>query len=120
MKKLINLSNHDNQKWGDAQKANWDNVEWLQFPNIPATATTEYIIGDILPTIVGKIGALESDGFTHIMLQGEFSFSYILKKLLEDEKSGLIFVIPSSERIVEEVEGKKISKFEFKLWRELI
>jgi len=117
--KLINVSNHSSKNWTKKQIEKWENVEDISFPNVPANATTEEILSSIMPDVVGKIGSYEYDGYTHIMLQGEFTLCYMIKDFLRKEGSKLIFVVPASERNVIEKDGIKTSRFEFFQWRVL-
>ena len=43
MKKLINISNHPSTGWSDAQKAGWDQIIDIPFPQVPATATKDQL-----------------------------------------------------------------------------
>jgi len=79
--KLINISNHNSNNWSKEQKAGFDEIVDIQFPNIPANATTKDVIltaYDLLDKITDEVSTEDE---LNIMLQGEFSLCYKLKEL---------------------------------------
>lgn len=116
--KLINLSNHVSSKWSEAQKAGFSEIVDIQFPNIPATATTEDV-KQIAKAITTKI--CELDAFD-IMLQGEFTLCYLIQREILQNNLNTKFWIPTTERKVAEsitADGTatKTAIFEFVQWR---
>ena len=127
---LINLSNHPSSKWSDSQRAGWDEIIDLAFPNVPAEYSEAQVI-DLVTEYSGKLGELANEvekknSPLNLCLMGEFSFCYLLKEVLEDNLEGDVwhFYIPTTERKVVEKTNEdgsvsKISEFNFVRWRKL-
>lgn len=130
MKILLNISNHPSDKWSEKQKDGWDIIKDIEFPNINPYASTDEIVSDAnhmawtLPAIIEnnlpKNRIVANDEY-YIMLQGEFTFCYLLRDLIKDDYT---FVIPTTERkTIETANGdgtvSKISVFEFVQWRKI-
>ncbi len=130
LKLLINVSNHPSEKWSEKQKAGWDKIVDLPFPQIPPDWNANQVL-DIAKEYYQRINGIKyehKDYITCICLQGEFTFCYLLFALFilnpknyEREKQQR-FAIPTTERKVVETqdsEGKTIkqSVFEFVKWR---
>lgn len=101
--KLINISNHNSNQWSKEQKVGFDEIIDVQFPNIPANATTDEV---------------STEDELNIMLQGEFSLCYKLKELMDKVN----YYIPTTERKVVESFGTnneiiKTTIFQFVQWR---
>ena len=125
---LINLSNHKSDGWSDDQKAGYYIVD-LPFPNIDPNMTTQdvkKIVNEYEERIWGIVKEVASSNphpehyvKVHIMLQGEYTFCYLLFDIIRHTEWTLM--IPTTERIVEEkiVDGKtiKTSIFKFVKWR---
>lgn len=125
MKKLLVISNHNPNSWSAEQKAGWDEIKYIPFPNIPPTKNTHDIINDEVTDICGKIGKFYAecdeegcDGYVN--LQGEYSLCcYVYQSLANSEVN---FTFPTTERVVEEVikEDGSVEKkaiFKFVMWR---
>ena len=50
MKKLLVISNHPVEKWSDEQKEGWDVIEYIPFPNIPATMEKDSVLDKKIST----------------------------------------------------------------------
>jgi len=110
--KLLVISNHSIDKWDDSQKLGWDIIDYIPFPNIPASMTKDKVI-DIADDLCCKI---VRDYPEHIItIQGEFSLTCAVTSRLSNAGREPIF--PTTERIVEEKDGVKISVFKFVQWR---
>ena len=120
--KLINISNHNSKNWSKEQKVGFDEIVDIQFPNIPANATTKDVIltaYDLLDKITDEVSTEDE---LNIMLQGEFSLCYKLKELLDKAYWTVNYYIPTTERKVVESFGinKETIKeaiFQFVQWR---
>lgn len=120
--KLINISNHNSKNWSKEQKKGFDEIIDLQFPNIPANATTKDVIliaYDLLGKITDEV-LMEDE--VNIMLQGEFSLCYKLKELIDKAYWTVNYYIPTTERNVVEsvnIDGTttKNVTFQFVQWR---
>lgn len=113
---LINLSNHPSNRWTEVQLStaidSYGAVQDIPFPNIPPAMnsakldelTTEYLkkIIDAKPQAV------------HLM--GEMTFTFRLVTALKNTK--IPCIASTTNRIVEEKEGKKIVQFEFVQFRQ--
>lgn len=113
--KLINLSNHNSKNWSNAQKEGFEEIVDIQFPNIDPNMTT-LKVEELVDEYVEKI---QSTKISNIMLQGEFTFCFLLQNKLRTRCN---FYIPTTERKVVEsidVNGNtvKTATFEFVRWR---
>jgi len=130
-KLLINCSNHSSLKWSEEQKEGWDVIVDVPFPAIDPrweVNSEEYLLAlvnarNAILDIITHSEYLEWEKY--IMLQGEFSFCYMLygKLSLLDSSFFKSFVIPTTERVVEEKleDGvyKKTATFKFVMWRHI-
>lgn len=120
--KLINISNHNSNNWSKEQKVGFDEIIDVQFPNIPANATTKDVIliaYDLLDKLTDEV-SMEDE--LNIMLQGEFSLCYKLKELMDKAYWTVNYYIPTTERNVVEsvnIDGAttKNVTFQFVQWR---
>ena len=130
-KLLINCSNHPSLKWSAEQKEGWDIIIDVPFPAIDPrweVNSEEYVLAlvNARNAILDALSLPEYKEYEkYIMLQGEFSFCYLMyhKLSLLDSYSFKSFVIPTTERVIEEqVENgicKKVATFKFVMWREI-
>jgi len=115
---LLVISNHDPKNWDREQKEGWDNIDYIPFPNInPEFSASE--VWEIAKKLVKEIKIwLNQNTGGKINLQGEFSLSFAVFVLMSNEASN-VFTFPTTERVVEEKDGKKISVFKFVMWRNM-
>ena len=118
---FLNISNHPKTKWTPDQLAAAERfpcegnfVIDSPFPNVPPTATTEEVHQMALQFVAGLPHAAKCDA---VMVQGEFSLTYELTRMLL--ALGWRVVVATSDRKVEEVDGKKIVTFQFVQFREI-
>ncbi|MFT6130112.1 MAG: hypothetical protein ACJATN_001838 [Neolewinella sp.] len=113
---LLNLTNHPSTRWSEKQLATaeeaYGEVQDLQFPSIPSGASTAEV-EELAETYLEKV--VEASP-TAVHLQGEFTFVYALALRLQEQ--GIPVVASTSERVVEEREGKKIVHFNFVQFRD--
>lgn len=117
---LINLSNHPSTKWEESQKNGWDEIYDIPFPSINPYDDIPEIYNLAVTYFYNVKSFIQSNSINktmnyYCMLQGEFTFCYILYPMLREILSGI--VIPTTERIVVEEGDKKISTFKFVRWR---
>ena len=110
---LINLSNHPSSGWGEKQKRaamdRFGAILDMPFPEVPPEASGAEI--DALAwEYFTKIAAMEGSG-NAVHLAGEFTFTYMLLKKLE--QAGITAVCSTTRR---NPEGK--GEFEFVAFRE--
>lgn len=123
VKYLFNLSNHPVVNWSEEQKAGWDAIDDIQFPNIEPSADASNVYSlayTYVREIVERMNSIRESNPSHffyfyVMLQGEFTFCYILFSLIKEYVNGI--AIPSTERVVVKKNGKKTSVFKFVRWR---
>ena len=126
MKKyLLFISNHDPDKWGENQKAGWDKIVYIPFPEVPADANWQKVemIANELKELINEFAGdcFKEDAECFVNLQGEFSLCYILyEKFFGNDY--LKFAFPTTERrVIEKVSPEgvtiKTAVFEFKRWR---
>ena len=122
MKKLLVISNHNPQSWDDYQKAGWDRIDFIPFPNVLPDKTKIELMNDEVPQICKIIGEFynrcdEEGAVGFVNLQGEFTLCYLVYISLYGENVN--FVFPTTDRVVQEnpETGEKISKFKFIMWR---
>ncbi|MEM4134328.1 MAG: hypothetical protein QXV73_03950 [Candidatus Micrarchaeia archaeon] len=118
MSNLLVISNHPPERWAEEQKEGWDRIDYIPFPQVPATASFEQVVEIATPLAraIGEWLSQNPDG--KVCLQGEFTLCYILFRSIDD----YIFVFPTTERVVEErqkADGstEKIATFKFVRWR---
>lgn len=118
---LINLSNHPCQNWSAEQKAvatsQFGEIIDLSFPQIPPDWDTDKICKLVNEYfhICEQLWEDEKSSCT-VHLVGEPVFCFILAQLLL--KANICCVSATTERIVVEENGIKVSKFRFKRFRE--
>jgi hypothetical protein len=114
---LINLSNHPTSKWSTAQQSTAEyyyhhTIVDMPFPDInPEWSKEEVKI--FAEEYRQKILDMKAQT-VHIM--GELTFTFALIALLKEV--GIKCIASTTHRIVEEVDGKKISTFQFVQFRE--
>ena len=134
-KYLFVVSNHPVDKWSAEQKAGWDDITHLPFPNVPPEWDREQVkrlavyyvkmlishiqmkVGEeVILTgnqILGKKSRKDYSEMISISVQGEFTFTCEMVKLLNYP-----VIFPTTERIAEEVSpGVKRQVFKFSRWR---
>lgn len=112
---LLNLTNHPSTRWSEKQlaaaKEAYGSVQDLQFPNIPSGATT----GEVAEMATDYLRQIVAIGPAAVHLQGEFTFVCALVEQLR--ATGIPVVASTSERSVEEKDGRKIVHFDFVQFR---
>jgi len=130
-KVLVNCSNHPFSKWSEDQKYGWDVIIDIPFPEVNPyldTNDTKYqnilinLKGAIIKAFINASTSVGDDFLEYLMLQGEFSICYKLFKIIKEEYPEITFVVPTTERVVEEVtkpDGttEKKTTFKFVRWR---
>lgn len=134
MKKvLINVSNHPDGGWSEEQRAGWDNIVTIKFPEIaPEWDEDSEGFANCLEAIKKKIllyGVAFKEGSDDeyeifLNIQGEFSFCYEILKWIIKEGLNIRVVVPTTKReAVEEKQPdgtvKKTAVFKFVRWREV-
>lgn len=120
---LINLSNHPQSQWSQKQlltaKKKYKSIYDIPFPYISPKAShsqvkkvAEKYFKQILELIKNS-----PDKNNAVHLMGEFTFFYILTEMLRKKKIKVI--VSTTDRIVEEKDGKKVAIFNFNRFREL-
>ena len=117
---FINLSNHPSSQWSEAQLAaarKIGKITDIQFPAIDPNDSPE----KIQKTAEGIFKFLRALGKPVVMVQGEFTLTYQLVRMLQD--AGIRAVVSCSRRVSEEyVDEKgatvKVSSFRFEGFRD--
>lgn len=126
--KFLNISNHPIDKWGEAQRKAAGltrGVEGfdLPFPQVsPALdgAGVAALATQMLRQVRGIGESSEADevsGVWAVHLMGEQSFCFLLAAALK--RLGYNVVVSTTERVVEEKDGQKVSVFQFVRFRPL-
>ena len=121
-KNLLVVSNHNPENWPDQQIFGWDRIDYIAFPNIPATATFNDV-ADIVSPICEQIGEwVANNPFGKLCIQGEFTATYIMQSSIAYCNDSALFTFPTTERVVEEkvnADGSisKTANFKFVQWR---
>ena len=115
---LINVSNHPSSSWSDEQKFGWDKIIDIPFPEIdPSMEMSD--IHNLANKVYGQIEEIcknKSPGdYIGVMLQGEYTFCYVLFLKLISLVD--IYVPVSRRNVVENPDGSKTVKFKFDGWR---
>jgi hypothetical protein len=132
--KFLNISNHPSYYWLEDQveaalhlinSTNREDIVDIQFPNVPPTATKEEVaeIGD---SIIERINKMDDVGCIHIM--GEMNLTYFLVTEIAEVDADSFqhynlrpwfkVVASTTERMVQELDGKKTVQFKFVQFRE--
>ena len=110
---FINLSNHPSDKWDEKQMEaakQYGEVMDIPFPSIPAQADEN----EVVRLAEQYLNRINDYPCAAVMIQGEFTFTYHLVKLLE--KTGIPVLAACSERRVEEIvnpDGSVSKKVDF-------
>ncbi|MCS7054492.1 MAG: hypothetical protein NZM09_12290 [Ignavibacterium sp.] len=118
---LINLSNHPSYNWSQKQinaaKRKFGKIIDIPFPHISPFASTtqvskkaEKYLNEIMSIIKSS-----ADKINAVHLMGEFTFVILLYELLKKKKVPVI--VSTSNRVVQEKNGKKIVLFDFVKFR---
>lgn len=119
---LINLTNHPKDKWQSRQLETalkkYKSIVDLPFPNINPKASSHQVKKKAESYLkkCSHLLAKSSDKFNAVHLMGEFTFVYHLVNLLKQKK--ITVVVSTTDRIIEEKDGKKIVTFQFVRFRE--
>ncbi|WP_028841972.1 hypothetical protein [Thermodesulfovibrio yellowstonii] len=123
---LINISNHPSEKWEKEQKQGWDRIIDVPFPKIDPTwdvNTPDFLkeLIDVEEQVINVLLEANSKAEVFVMLQGEFSFCYMLFDRLRS-RDRLSFAIPTTDRAVKEARQPdgtvvKQAQFKFVRWR---
>src|SRR5690606_5486998 len=112
---LLNLSNHPSSNWPAEQTTaatkRYGSIEDLPFPNVPPEATSDQV-RQLAEQFYNKIRKMDPQAI-HIM--GEMTFTFALVNMLM--AVGYPCLASTTNRIVEERDGKKIVQFEFLQFR---
>ncbi len=121
---LLNLTNHPSASWQDIQRLTAENLYTrvldIPFPRIPPDEDEKYV-AKIADTYADDCEAIlrnypDENNAVHIM--GEFTFvAAAVNRLL---RRGIACVASTTNRITEEQDGVKVSKFVFSLFRAYI
>lgn len=115
---FLNLSNHPSSAWSEKQlvaaRAYGDVVD-MAFPNVPPCATEEDI-DKMAVDCVDKIVERAGDAVPTVHVMGEMSLTFKVVQLLNDR--GIRCVCSTTQRIVTEQDGKKVTEFQFERFRE--
>jgi len=117
---LLVISNHPPEKWADDQKAGWDVINYIPFPDVPAAESLEEVVDLALPIIDQIRDWREGHPDGRVSIQGEFTLTAYLVTAVE-KAYGWVFSFPTTERrVVEEVKDRETVRkavFCFVRWR---
>lgn len=119
---LINLSNHPKDNWSQKQLSSalrkYKSVVDLFFPNISPNATSNQVKSKAEKYLKKILQILKNspDKYNAVHLMGEFTFVFHLAIILKKKKIPVI--VSTTNRIVEEKDGKKIVTFNFVRFRD--
>lgn len=119
---LINLSNHPSNQWNEKQlkaaQRKFKDVIDIPFPHISPKANSKQVKVKVRKYFEKVLRILKSskDKSNAVHLMGELTFVYQLTQMLK--KKNIKVVASTTDRIVEENNGKKIVTFNFVKFRE--
>lgn len=127
---LFNISNHKSESWTEKQKAEFDIIIDIPFPNVSPTADTSDVI-DVAYNVVKELNKklketddIRKNSITVIYIAGEFTLSYLLYEYIRVNTTAFIAIPTTERRTVEEMlpDGsiRKTSIFEFVRWRYIV
>lgn len=123
MRKLIVISNHNPQNWSPEQKADWDEIFFIPFPNVDPRLTSEEVQKIARNIIFDNLSNISETG--NISIQGEMSLTFYLISLIKQNPilAHVKVWVPTTERLsVEKTENGQTVKtaiFKFVQWREV-
>lgn len=121
---FINISNHPSSKWGKEQieKAkeigNGEVID-IPFPNIDPRWSTDEVFAEavkLLDIVHEKVTEFYKLHYIHVM--GESGFIWAFINVVQNSCRHITCVHSTTERVVEEKDGQKISVFRFVQFRE--
>ena len=119
---LINISNHNSEKWSSEQKAaaekEWGKIFDIQFPSVNPHISDEALdnLVEIYENeVYEKLNPTQGVDCNAVHVMGEMTFVYRLVKALQNQ--GIHCVASTTERIVSEQDGVKTSIFKFVKFR---
>ncbi len=115
---FVNLSNHPSCTWQAEQlKAaeKYGRIIDIPFPSILPDAS-EKVISKLVDSIVTKVHEYDYKSALTVHIMGEMTFTYMMVQRLKS--MGIRCVASTTERDVEEHDGKKTSEFRFVRFRE--
>lgn len=114
MKYLVNLSNHPSAGWSDEQKnaaSEYGMVVDLPFPDVDPELDS---VDELAKQFVREHFS-DQDRNTTVHVMGEMTFVYnVVRRLCV---LGITCIASTTKRVVEEVDGKKVSQFKFVKFR---
>lgn len=119
---LINLSNHPSSAWSEKQlkaaEKKFGKVFDIPFPSISPFASSLQVQRKAMKYLdkVTSLISKSKDKYNAVHLMGEFTFVLYLTQMLKQKK--IPVVVSTTERLVEEKDGKKIVTFNFVKFRE--
>ena len=114
---LINLSNHPLSSWPTEQREaalRYGTTIDMDFPSIPPSASEEDI-DQLAHQYLHLIINQKKDNELTVHIMGEMTFTFAVVNLLKAHN--IPCIASCTERVVEEIEGKKISEFHFRKFR---
>lgn len=122
MNYFINISNHPSNTWSEKQlnvAKRYGKVIDIPFPNIPALYRPEDMRYDVA-VLAEKIRSyINPDHVVTVHIMGEMTFTYMLVDYFRNTDK-VVCVASTTQRMVEEKDGVKLSKFEFVQFREYL
>jgi hypothetical protein len=117
---LINLSNHPSGKWSLEQlqaAAQFGEIVDLPFPNVSPDGDGVYIRA-LCDEYVSKVEQIAGDRKATVHVMGETTFTFVIVNALIRKE--FTCIASTTERVVREENGEKITKFEFKQFRKYL
>ena len=115
---FINLTNHPIEKWDDKQRKEasvYGNLMNMQFPTIEPEATTDDV-RELANHFVHEIKVINATHDVTVHIMGEMTFTFSVVEQLK--ALGIRCLASTTKRNVEEINGQKISTFEFVQFRD--
>ena len=114
---LLNLSNHPTQRWTDTQlqaaESAYGTIKDRPFPRVPPEADEDEL-DKLVAELLTEIDALRPE-LQAVHLMGEMTLTHRLVVALKAR--GIEVIASTTERTVEERDGKKIVQFQFVQFR---
>jgi len=112
-RRLLVVSNHNPETWTIEQRAGWDKIDYIPFPKVKPELSFDEVVelAFKLYTKIKKWRKKNKDG--KVCLQGEDTICYLIFRNIFEP----IFVFPTTKKVVEKKDGKRIYSFRFVRWR---
>jgi hypothetical protein len=119
-KYLINVSNHPAKTWPDEQKAGWDGIYDIPFPEVTPDVSLDELATKVYHAVEETIqtAAILQSSDVYVMIKGDYGLCYKLYELFKDKFTIVhpISVKDSTDETLSDGSIKKTIIYKFIKW----